>query len=39
MCSADRRNAIFYSLVETNVPEILVEDTKVNQFLTGQVLL
>jgi len=37
VCSADRKNAIFYSLVETNVPE--VEDTKVNKFLTGELLL
>jgi len=37
VCSADRKNAIFYSLVETNFPEI--EDTKINQFLTVQFLL
>jgi len=37
VCPADRKNAIFYSLVETNVPER--EDTKFNQFLTEQVLL
>jgi len=37
VCSADRKNAIFYSLVETNVP--VIEDTKVNQFLTGEVIL
>jgi hypothetical protein len=37
VCSTDRKNVIFYSLVETNVPEI--EGTKVNQFLTVKVLL
>jgi hypothetical protein len=37
VCSADRKNAVFYSLVETNIPEI--EDTKVNQFLPAQGLL